>query len=163
MIKKQPHPLSTLEYIAQVSAHRSRLVRVATKLYGKRSLVTRLCDWHDVEKWPCIVGLLVFKSHKYPELARSFYDLMNGVGKLIFSIIFFFEKKRLSQELEHALSLERVLDVLDRAQDPVAFREFGGVSKTWRSFLSPEQITLAEEILKTNPWENEFPECNLLR
>jgi len=162
MEEVNPSQLSVIEYVTQISAHRSRLLRVAKIVCQNHPLAIRVVDWHDAEKWLVLPGLLIFKNHNKPKLARRFYDMMNRLGDLISSIVFFGESNAFPEEYIHAKNLERVLDVLDRAQDPITPREFGRSTGDWQKFLSNDQLKIADEIIKLNAWKNEFPSCNLI-
>lgn len=106
-----------LEFAGQVRSHRRRIAEMAR---NDGPDVRRLACLHDIEKWAFIPWLWIWHGGRAGRIARIGYDAMNAMGALIeFTAIPSTERRRI------AAKRVRIYDVVDRARDPQARREFG--------------------------------------
>jgi hypothetical protein len=111
---------------------------------------------HDIEKWLFLPALLLVKNRKGDWIARTVYDAMNDIGYLLQDCWFYQAARDNLAAFDNAKDIERVIDVLDRNQDPAARKEFGRPNEPWQKFLTPPQTKIAESILIGNHWHGEF-------
>lgn len=137
-------------------------------MFPPNSLEVKLLDWHDLEKWILLPGMIyhyVRKNgdKKRAQEAKAFYTKLNKLGKKIQAYVIdsYIQRdwedytKEDDVNIATATNWEHVVDVLDRHFDPVAKLEFGYETKPPLSkFLKPHQLKMASMI--EDAWADKF-------
>lgn len=119
----------------------------------KLEVFRAVMEIHDAEKILLFPLLCAVKHLNGVGLARDVYDLMNALGKQlknnkIQSLEKEYEVCLTSKSISDIDRFERVIDCLDRNQDPEFEWEFGKPNEPLSKFLTPEELLLADKILK---------------